>query len=95
MEKLTGRPAEKGLMDVTLGGGGCSYQLEVGAGEHHAAEERISLSCVGDDVRLGVREVEETRAWVSRNGRKSAVVERARSVLILFSCAARRMDMFL
>ena len=34
-------------MDVTLGGGGCSYQLEVGAGEHHAAEERISLSCVG------------------------------------------------
>ena len=29
--------------DVTLGAGGCSYQLEVGAREHHAPEEQISL----------------------------------------------------
>ena len=63
---------------MTLGGGGCSYQLEVGAREHHAPEEQISLSCVGDD---DDSEVETTSAWVSRDGRKSGVVERAGSVL--------------
>lgn len=34
-----------------MGAAACSYQQQLGAREQHAAEERISLSCVGDDGR--------------------------------------------